>query len=218
MAALETLSTARPRLFRSHRAPPASPAPADAAVAALLSLPAAVSNWGGATAAVPGAAWVAGSEPCGTTPAGADPDVPPLPADRWKGVRCDAGSVVEVSLPGLGLSGTLPAGLSDQPTLLILNLSSNSFRGSLPPEWMTPGGTLRLSVADLSSNLLTGGWAGDTAAGHRSTQQLQAGRPAGRQRASSWHVTARPRSQSASSHKISPHPCRHAAQCAGAAG
>lgn len=116
---------------------------------ALLQLPAAISNWDAATAAVPGAPWVNGTNPCGGGGAAA-----------WKGVSCRGDNVTALDLPGLGLQGTLPQGLEDLLLLQRLNLSSNAFTGPVPPSWLEPPTLPTLDVCDLSNNRLTGGAGG----------------------------------------------------------
>ena len=110
------------------------------AATALLSLPAATTNWAAATAGLPGAPWQSGTAPCG----------PPA----WAGVTCSTDQqVTAVDLSGLGLVGTLPpALLQGLPGLQTLNLSGNAFNGSLPAQWASSA----LQTADLSGNSLTG--------------------------------------------------------------
>lgn len=55
-------------------------------------------------------------------------------------------------LAGLDLAGTLPPDLLTLSQLQVLNLSSNSFTGTLPPQWSS----LTLTQLDLSNNLLSG--------------------------------------------------------------
>lgn len=94
--------------------------PAPAAVAALLSLPAATRNWADATRALAGSDWVNGT-PCGSGTA------PP-----WKGVTCNAArQVAEVALGGLGLQGTLPPELAALASATKLDLSRNAFNGTV---------------------------------------------------------------------------------------
>lgn len=63
-------------------------------------------------------------------------------------------------LQGVGLEGTLPAGLSGMGALESLDLSQNKLSGPLPPEWAFPA----LQNMSLASNVLTGllpsQWAG----------------------------------------------------------
>lgn len=93
---------------------------------ALLSLPAACSNWDAATAGLPGAAWQNDTQPCGSGGANGT-------EQQWKGLVCNnEGNVTEVQLAGLGLAGTLPPGLADLNVLETLNLSGNAFEGPLP--------------------------------------------------------------------------------------
>ena len=72
----------------------------------LLNLSANITNWDAATASVPGAAWEAGTDPCGGNG-----------AEGWKGVTCSEGNVTELRLPGLGLNGQLPAQLAQLQSL-----------------------------------------------------------------------------------------------------
>ncbi|KAK1613939.1 hypothetical protein QYE76_019456 [Lolium multiflorum] len=96
----------------------------------------------------------------------------------WVGVVCDAISVVELALPGLGLSGGLatlympalpalalldlngnnlvgdiPASISRLRSLQVLDLGNNRFSGSIPPEL---GDLSRLFHVQLSHNNLAG--------------------------------------------------------------
>ncbi len=117
---------------------------------ALLSLPAACSNWDTATAGLPGAAWQNGTQPCGS---GAATEL------RWKGLACNnEGNVTEIQLDGLGLAGPLPPALAQLSFLQKLNLSGNAFTGSLPAEWLSPATFVSLRTADLRSNRIAGAW------------------------------------------------------------
>ncbi|KAI9101555.1 hypothetical protein K1719_023799 [Acacia pycnantha] len=54
---------------------------------------------------------------------------------KWAGVQCDHGQVVELHLPGVGLSGKLPNGIFGNLThLLTLSLRFNALTGSLPSD------------------------------------------------------------------------------------
>ncbi|MQM15714.1 hypothetical protein Taro_048664 [Colocasia esculenta] len=77
-------------------------------------------------------------------------------ACNWTGIACDdAGGVVEISLAGMGLRGTLHAlNFSSFPSLVRLNLSDNAITGEIPA---TVGALARLDSLDLSSNQLAGG-------------------------------------------------------------
>lgn len=126
---------------------PAAAGPAASQEATLLSLPAAVSNWEQATAALPGAAWTVGTDPCGG--GGGQP---------WRGVTCSGPNVTALQLAALGLMGTLPAALSALPHLVLLDLSDNDLRSSIPAAWVTPGTAFpALEDINLSDNELTGG-------------------------------------------------------------
>lgn len=114
---------------------------------ALLSLPAAVTNWDAATAGVEGAPWVAGTPPCGSN--GSTP--------AWRGVSCNpGGSVVEVRLPGLGLEGKLPPGLAQLGSLQVLDLASNQLGSSIPGAWLEASTFPSLQEISLSGNPLAG--------------------------------------------------------------
>lgn len=137
-----------------HAAPPTHlwlrPLPTPLAASALLSLPSATSNWDAATADVNGAAWQAGSNPCGSGGSGA-----------WKGVTCGGGgaaadAVTQLQLPRLGLQGTLPGQLAQLPSLALLDLSGNAFEGSIPEAWLQPEGFPSLTTALLGGNKLGG--------------------------------------------------------------
>lgn len=116
---------------------------ADADAAALLSLPAAVPNWDAATAALAGADWQQGSQPCGGGGAAA-----------WKGATCTGGAVTSLALPGLGLTGTLPPALAGLASLQSLDLSGNAFSGGIPQAWLEPAGFSQLASALLNANQL----------------------------------------------------------------
>jgi Leucine-rich repeat (LRR) protein len=115
------------------------------AASALLTLPAAATNWSAATAALPGAPWRVGTQPCGNS-TGAQP---------WRGITCDAaGQVTALELASLGLGGTLPPNLlAALPALRRLDLSGNRFSSSLPPGWASA----TLGSLQLGSNRLSGG-------------------------------------------------------------
>lgn len=122
---------------------------ASADAQALLSLPAACDNWDVATAALPGGAWQAGTDPCGAADGS---------TDAWKGVNCSAaGGVTELSLSGLELACTLPDQLAELGSLELLDLSGNALAGSLPPTWLLPSSFGSLASADLGGNRLQGG-------------------------------------------------------------
>ncbi|KAK9837071.1 hypothetical protein WJX81_000631 [Elliptochloris bilobata] len=75
---------------------------------------------------------------------------------QWGGVTCAAGTtrVVNVSIPGFGLRGSLSAELASLSELRVLNLANNQLTGTLPPAF---GGSLRhLQELDLSGNPLQG--------------------------------------------------------------
>lgn len=66
-------------------------------------------------------------------------------------------------------AGTLPASNSSEafPSLTVLHLENNTFGGSLPPGWASPGMLPALAELYLSENLLTGplpiAWGSSTA-------------------------------------------------------
>lgn len=110
-----------------------------AAATALLSLRDATTNWDAAIAALGGAAWAAGSEPCGSG-GGAPP---------WKGITCSNGAITQLALPNLGLAGTLPPQLAALRSLVQLDLSGNAFEGSIPSAWLAAAAFPSLADADL---------------------------------------------------------------------
>ncbi|MBA0799551.1 hypothetical protein Gohar_010062, partial [Gossypium harknessii] len=71
----------------------------------------------------------------------------------WPGIRCNAGSVVEIDLGGHGLNGNITPQIGALSELQILNLSSNSLTGELPSSL---GNLTQLAVLDLSNNRLVG--------------------------------------------------------------
>eukprot|EP00887_Chlorella_sp_A99_P007218 scaffold2.g7218.t1 len=117
----------------------------------LLNLSANVSNWEEATSALPGSAWLNGTDPCGGAGGAA-----------WKGVSCSGGNVTELRLPSLGLAGLIPDQLSRLQSLQVLDLHNNSLTGGrqpegwLPPAWINPGTFPALDTLDLSANNITG--------------------------------------------------------------
>ncbi|TYI63479.1 hypothetical protein E1A91_D09G021000v1 [Gossypium mustelinum] len=50
----------------------------------------------------------------------------------WPGIRCNAGSVVDIDLSGHGLNGSITPQIGALSKLKLLNLSSNSLTGELP--------------------------------------------------------------------------------------
>ncbi|KAK8461676.1 hypothetical protein SEVIR_1G080900v4 [Setaria viridis] len=72
---------------------------------------------------------------------------------KWEGVSCSGdGAVVEVSLAFRGLQGCISPSLGDLSNLQSLNLSCNSFTGSLPSELLTSSSIV---VLDVSFNQLS---------------------------------------------------------------
>ncbi|CAN1122952.1 Probable inactive receptor kinase At1g48480 [Linum perenne] len=53
---------------------------------------------------------------------------------NWVGVICAGNRVVELHLPGMGLSGELPIGLGNLTQLLTLSVRFNALRGSVPAD------------------------------------------------------------------------------------
>ena len=76
--------------------------------------------------------WIVDTDPCG-----------------WLGVVCDAGaaSIIALSLPSVGVAGTLPPELFQLTALQLLDLSGTSLSGSLPTML---GALSALTAADLS--------------------------------------------------------------------
>lgn len=144
------------------------------AATALLSLPAATTNWAAATAGLPGAPWQRGTPPCGQP--------------TWAGVTCGAGQqVTAVDLSGLGLAGTLPpALLQGLPGLQALNLSANALSGSLPAQWASSS----LATADLSENSLTGALPPEWLAGAFAQPLVLGLRPGNPRLCGAWAVWA----------------------------
>ncbi|KAK4427506.1 protein STRUBBELIG-RECEPTOR FAMILY 5 [Sesamum alatum] len=77
-----------------------------------------------------------GGDPCG---------------ESWKGVLCSGSKVTEINLPGLGLTGSIGYKLSDLKSVTRLDLSQNSFNGSVPYQ-LPPN----LQAIDLSENQFDG--------------------------------------------------------------
>nr|CAB3445645.1 unnamed protein product [Digitaria exilis] len=74
----------------------------------------------------------------------------------WEGIACDGdGAVIEVSLPGRGLQGSISPALGDLTGLRCLNLSHNSLSGELPLERLLSS-SRSLAVIDVSFNGLEG--------------------------------------------------------------
>lgn len=82
------------------------------------------------------------------------PDEPGTECD-WSRVKCDERGlhVIELSLHGLGLRGTLPAAISGLTRLQIFDCSSNHLEGEIPKSLFRLRQLVRL---DLSANLLRG--------------------------------------------------------------
>ncbi|CAN0897414.1 Probable inactive receptor kinase At1g48480 [Linum grandiflorum] len=72
---------------------------------------------------------------------------------NWVGVTCSEKRVVELRLPGMGLSGELPAGLGNLTKLLTLSLRFNAIRGNLPDDMVNLGSLKNLY---LHGNLFAG--------------------------------------------------------------
>ncbi|KAE9595172.1 hypothetical protein Lal_00009275 [Lupinus albus] len=74
---------------------------------------------------------------------------------KWEGILCDkTKSVYSLSLTNYGLKGTLHTlSFSSLPNLLSLDLSNNSFYGTIPPQI---GNLTRLSHLNMSYNFLNG--------------------------------------------------------------
>ncbi|CAN6247143.1 unnamed protein product [Urochloa humidicola] len=67
---------------------------------------------------------------------------------EWDGITCSSdGAVVEVSLASRGLGGCISPSLGDLSNLKSLNLSYNSFTGSLPSELLASSSIILLDVS-----------------------------------------------------------------------
>ena len=72
----------------------------------------------------------------------------------WYGVKCNAGgtTVTKILLPGINLTGKLPASLTGLPNLSVLDVSNNQLTGSIP----SIAGMASLLRFDAGNNRLTG--------------------------------------------------------------
>ena len=76
------------------------------------------------------------------------------PLSEWHGVTTDTdGRVMELSLAGNKLTGSLPAELGYLTNLQVLELAGNSLDGALPAAWGRLGS---LEVLELAGNHLSG--------------------------------------------------------------
>ncbi len=76
------------------------------------------------------------------------------PIGDWYGVTTDTdGRVMDLSLAGNNLTGSLPTELGHLSNLQVLELAGNSLDGALPAAW---NHLRRLDVLDLSRNSLSG--------------------------------------------------------------
>ncbi|CAM0879507.1 unnamed protein product [Alopecurus aequalis] len=74
----------------------------------------------------------------------------------WEGVTCSRRrptQVVGLSLPFLGLAGTISPAIGNLTFLQVLNMSSNDLYGAIPP---SIGHLRRLQTLDMGSNMLSG--------------------------------------------------------------
>ncbi|XP_008781708.1 protein STRUBBELIG-RECEPTOR FAMILY 5-like [Phoenix dactylifera] len=78
-----------------------------------------------------------GGDPCG---------------DDWKGVKCSGSSVTEISLSGLGLTGSLGYQLSSLTSVTYFDMSKNNLKGDIP--YQLPPKVEHLNLAE---NAFTGG-------------------------------------------------------------
>ncbi|PPR80650.1 hypothetical protein GOBAR_AA40063 [Gossypium barbadense] len=69
----------------------------------------------------------------------------------WPGIRCNAGSVVEIDLSGHGLNGSITPQIGELSKLKYLNLSWNKLLGELP---YSIGNLTQLAVLDVSYNYI----------------------------------------------------------------
>ncbi|KAB2011444.1 hypothetical protein ES319_D09G021100v1 [Gossypium barbadense] len=70
---------------------------------------------------------------------------------KWPGIRCKAGSVVEIDLSGHGLNGSITPQIGALSKLRYLNLSLNSLTGELHS---SIGNLTQLAVLDVSGNYI----------------------------------------------------------------
>ena len=71
----------------------------------------------------------------------------------WEGLLCNAGSVVSISLSGLGLTGTIPSSVGLLSRLTKLDIHSNSIQGIIPSSF---GNLNNIQKLRLDSNKLSG--------------------------------------------------------------
>ena len=71
----------------------------------------------------------------------------------WSEVRLEGGRVVNLTLQGRSLMGSIPSELGDLSSLKFLNLTNNSLTGSIPAKL---GDLSSLELLDLANNSLTG--------------------------------------------------------------
>jgi len=71
----------------------------------------------------------------------------------WVGVTCLSGDVIQISVRGFGLHGTLPNAIGLLTTLTSLDISDNVLGGQLPSSL---GGLSALKKLDASENAFTG--------------------------------------------------------------
>nr|XP_043619276.1 protein STRUBBELIG-RECEPTOR FAMILY 8 [Erigeron canadensis] len=73
--------------------------------------------------------------------------------ESWRGVTCDASSVVSIQLPDLGIDGTLGYLLSGLSSLKTLDLSGNNIHDALPYQLPPNLTSLNLANNNLSGNI-----------------------------------------------------------------
>ncbi|MBA0799545.1 hypothetical protein Gohar_010057 [Gossypium harknessii] len=71
----------------------------------------------------------------------------------WPGIRCNAGSIVEIDLSGHGLNGSITPQIGALSKLRYLDLPLNNLTGELPS---SIGNLTQLTVLSLSNNRLVG--------------------------------------------------------------
>ena len=71
----------------------------------------------------------------------------------WNGIACTSGAPTSLDLTSFGLTGTLPAAVSQLSAFTSISFTGNSFSGSLPTSWSA---LTQLSQLLIATNQLTG--------------------------------------------------------------